>query len=168
MLCPIGDAAQPDGGFDGVTGSGGLTDLKVVASQAAFVLDDTSDAIGQFHHLQRRRTRVAVSDLEVGCVPAVFELHASRRTNRLKPQAVQVLLRFDRSDVPRDSAQDSVPLGPLRVGKSEQGQVGVGVKVGVEAVKRFLKRQAGLHPYEHDGVGHWVNLRILSAPRRQH
>lgn len=52
--------------------------------------------------------------------------------------------------------------------ESELGQVSVGIKVCVEAAKRLVKRQARLHPHEHDVVGHGVNLRKLKAPRRQH
>ncbi|MFJ5730887.1 hypothetical protein [Streptomyces paradoxus] len=156
---PIRDTAQPDGGFDRVTGSGGLAHVEVVARQAAFVLDDASDAISQFHDLQCGRTRVAIGDLDVGCVPAVVELHASRRTDRLKGEAIQVLLGLDCTDVPRDPAQDPGPLVPLHAGQSERRQVGIGVKAGVEVVKRFLKRQARLHPHEQDVVGHGVNLR---------
>jgi hypothetical protein len=50
----------------------------------------------------------------VAASPTVVELHAPRRPHRLKGQAVRVLLRLDRSDLPRDSAQDAIPRSTAR------------------------------------------------------
>lgn len=84
--------------------------------------------------------------------------HTSWPTNGLKGEAVRVLRRLDGASVPRDSAQNPVPRAPLRLSKSERLQVGIGIEVGVEVVKRSLKRQARLHPHEHDVVAHRVNV----------